>query len=335
MSQNNKTLTYIIENLGLPLMGAIGQVQKKTSTPESDAEVMAKMLASSVDLAMAISAKMDVPSDTNKAEALRFHLTALGANALSQRIKIKGKEPSSIDVDSLKATTDSLFVFSENFSLDDQSIEYLNKLGMETVTGKELSDLHIIESLLPVISAMDHKDRGLFPNIAERLIKESDALSGQFNADSSSSAENAIFVKFKMLKLLSHIFVAIYPGIIGNSQPIGDVWQEFDRQKALVVLLIDYLLTGQSSVDIPHDEQEQAPAAKEEPAKEATPPPAPPAEPEVKQEPEAETKPEPEPVAAEEPQQEEVAAAAPPAEDSESKEGAGGGGTPLSFFKKD
>ena len=309
MSLHNKILTYMIENLGLPLMGAVGVLHKKTSTPETDAEIMAKMLTSSVDLGMAISSKMNIPSDTVKAEALRFRLTSLSANALSKRVSLKGKEPSSIDIDSLKATTDSLFVFSENFSLDEQATEYLQRIGLQDVIGKEFPELHMIEALLPVISAMDHKDRGLFPNIAERLIKESEALSSQFSEKNNAEAGTDVLVKFQVLKLLGQTFVKIYPDIIGNNQPIGDVWQEFDRQKALVILLIDYLFSGQRTVAMdeggagniaPPQAKATEVVAPEETA------PAPVSQPEATAQ----------------------------KEDSGAQSGSGGG-TPLSFFKKD
>ncbi len=322
MSLHNKILTYMIENLGLPLMGAVGTLQKKSSTPESDAEVMAKMLTSSVDLGMAISAKMNISSDVNKAEALRFKLTSLSAHALADRISLKGKEPSSIDIDSLKATTDSIFVFSENFSIDENAKEYLEKMGLQDIIGTELSQLHLIQALLPVIAVMDHKDRGLFPNIAERLINESDALSAQFSEKSDSAIGSELLVRYQVLTLLSETFIRIYPDIINNNKPIGDVWQEFDRQKALVVLLMDYLMSGQRTVDMSESgeggtapvnevEQVQAPVPPAAPSQQQTPPPMfqkPPSPPPTAEKAESEGK---------------------------KEEGSTGGGTPLSFFKKE
>lgn len=322
MSLHNRILTYMIENLGLPLMGAVGVLQKKTSTPETDAETMAKMLTSSVDLGMAISAKMNVPTDTAKAEALRFKLTSLSAHALSKRVSLKGKEPSNIDIDSLKATTDSLFVFSENFPIDEAGIEYLQKMGLQDVTGKELSELHMIDALLPVISVMDHKDRGLFPNIAERLIKESEDLSAQFIEKNSSEPGSEILVKFQVLKLLGDTFVRIYPDIIHNNKPIGDVWQAFDRQKALIVLLMDYLLSGQRTVSV--EESDAGTPAAAAPVQQAQPVESP-KEPEVAQ------------AAApkEAPPQETAAKDVKKEDSSEGSGGNAGGGTPMSFFKKD
>ncbi len=240
-------------------MGAVAHIQKKASTPEDDAELMAKMLTSSVDLAMSISAKMNVSTDTSKAEALRFELTALAAKALSNRARLKGKEPSGIDMDSLKATTDSLFMFAGNFTINETGIEYLKKIGFDDVTIKESVELHLIEALLPVISVIDHKDRGLFPNIADRLIKEADALSAQFIKTGNKSEEIDAFAKQKILKLLAQTFVTIYPNLIGGNKSIGDVWQEFDRQKALIVLLLDYLLTGERNIQVPEDDAGDAP----------------------------------------------------------------------------
>ena len=326
MSLHNNILTYMIENLGLPLMEAVGQVQKKTATPENDAEMMAKLLTSSVELGIAISSKMNIPSDSAQAEALRFRLTALAANALSERVKLKSKEPTSADVDSLKATTDSLFVFSNNFSVNDEGLEYLKKIGMQDFVGKEFSELATIEALLPVVTVMEHKDRGLFPNIAERLIKEADELAKQFKADANKPEEVVVFIKQKILTLLVQTFVQIYPDIIGASKPIGDVWQEFDRRKALIILLMDYLLTGQKNIETASDAE--GAAAPEAQAPQTEPPaaaPAPSEPPPVSEQPA--TPPPPPP-----PQE----SAGMPEKKEEAKEGEGGegSGSPLGFFKK-
>ncbi len=280
MSLHNNILTYMIENLGLPLMEAVGHVQKKTATPENDAEMMARLLTSSVNLGMAISSKMNGATDATQAEALRFRLIALAAHALSERAKLKSKEPTDTDIDSLKATIDSLFVFSNNFSVNEQGLQYLGTLGLEDFKAKEYAELSTIEAFLPIVSAMDHKDRGLFPNIAERLLKESDQLAEQFQKESQKPEDAIVFIKQKILSLLVQTFVHIYPDKIENNKSIGDVWQEFDRRKALVLLLMDYLLTGQKNIETSVDQGDSQSVSKpnqpDSSAASSSPPPPPP-----------------------------------------------------------
>ncbi|MCB9965579.1 MAG: hypothetical protein H6855_05815 [Rhodospirillales bacterium] len=247
MSHQNEILTYLIEHLGIPLMVSMSAVHKEQSlTPDREAEMMAKLLTASVQLGLSISAKMNVPSDVMKAEALRFRLTALAAEALSQRARLKGKEPAEVDIDSLKGAMDSLFVFSEHFSIDEKGVAYLKDIGFESVSSPEITDMAVIESLLPVIAAMDHKDRGLFPNVADRLAREASDIAADYIEKSGAPEGSEAVVRQKMLQLLSHIFSGIYPEVIGKNRPIGDVWQEFDRKKSLLLLLINYLLDGQA-----------------------------------------------------------------------------------------
>ncbi|MCB9963420.1 MAG: hypothetical protein H6857_00560 [Rhodospirillales bacterium] len=247
MSHQNEILTYLIEHLGIPLMVSMSAVHKEQSlSPDREAEMMAKLLTASVQLGLSISAKMNVPSDVMKAEALRFRLTALAAEALSQRARLKGKEPTEVDIDSLKGAMDSLFVFSEHFSIDEKGVAYLKDIGFESVSSPEITDMAVIESLLPVIAAMDHKDRGLFPNVADRLAREASDIAADYIEKSGAPEGSEAVVRQKMLQLLSHIFSGIYPEVIGKNRPIGDVWQEFDRKKSLLLLLINYLLDGQA-----------------------------------------------------------------------------------------
>lgn len=245
MSSQNETLTYIIEHLGIPMMCALGRLSKDG---DQDAEVMARLLTTSVEFGVVISSKMNTPSDEEKAENLRFKLTSIAANVLSERFKRSGGEPSAEDIEGMKATIDSIIIFADHFSLNNKSQKYLSKNGLDDTAMVEVSQLATVEALLPVVAVMNNDELGLFTNVADRLAQEAEDLTHQLKEKYDLKKDVTGVIRQRVLGLLCNTFSTIYPVIMSDNRPLGDVWQEFDRKKSMVVMLLDFFMSGQNTV---------------------------------------------------------------------------------------
>ena len=329
MQQQNDIAIYILEHLGLSLMQAssVLNAQDKKADAEACANIMAKLLSSAVQLGMAYSGKMNVPSDPDKGEVVRFKLTSIAAQALLSRVSLTKREPVDADVDMLKAAADSLLAFSENFSLNERSHDLLKSLELDLLSGDELSYLHMVEAMLPIIECVSARTlegdaTQLIQQVTDKLKVDSQEFVNGLNIQDDSGLAGQ-----KAFAILAKTFAAVYRDAVSHKQTLESVWAGYETQKSLALVLLQYLVTGQAQA---------APVAPSSPV----PPPTPPV-----QEPAAATSvqsPFAAPPPAEQPAEQPAIPADPPSaaplpETPEEKQEEGGtdtGGSPLGFFKK-
>jgi hypothetical protein len=248
MQQQNDIAIYILEHLGLPLMQAssVLNAQDKKADAEACANIMAKLLSSSVQLGMAYSGKMNVPSDPDKGEVIRFKLTSIAAQALLGRVSLTKKEPVDADIDMLKAASDSLLAFSENFSLNERSHEVLKSLELDLFSGEELSYLHMVEAMLPVVEAVGAKPlqgdaAQLIQQVTDRLKADSQGL-----VQGLGISDDTGFAGQRAFSILAKVFAGSYRDAVTQKQNLESVWTSYETQKDLALVLLKYLVTGQT-----------------------------------------------------------------------------------------
>lgn len=246
MQQQNEILIYILEHLGLSLMRAVSvlNAQDKKADAEACARIMAKLLSSSVQLGMAYSAKLNVSSDPDKGEAIRFKLTSIAAKALMDRIAASKKESVDADIEILKGASDSLLSFSEHFSLNERSFDFLKSINLDLFSGSELSYLHVVDALLPVIQVVNvaplEEDVNLLAQkIVQKLQQDSKEMAARLN-----NGADVELAQLKALSTLAKIFAEIYQDSVVKKQGLDVIWQTYDAQKNVAFVLLEYLLNG-------------------------------------------------------------------------------------------
>ena len=286
MQQQNDIAIYILEHLGLSLMQAssVLNAQDKKADAEACANIMAKLLSSAVQLGMAYSGKMNVPSDPDKGEVIRFKLTSIAAQALLGRVSLTKKEPVDADIEMLKAASDSLLAFSENFSLNERSHEVLKSLELDLFSREELSYLHMVEAMLPVVEVVGVKS---LEGDAAQLIQQ---ISDRLKADSQTLvkgleiSDETGFADQKAFSILAKVFTSSYRDAVTQKQNLESVWTSYETQKDLALVLLRYLVTGQTQVAPQPQQPAQAPLQE---TPQATVPPPPPSPAPAEQPPEA------------------------------------------------
>ena len=263
MQQQNDIAIYILEHLGLSLMQAssVLNAQDKKADAEACANIMAKLLSSAVQLGMAYSGKMNVPSDPDKGEVIRFKLTSIAAEALLGRVSLTKKEPVDADIDMLKAASDSLLAFSENFSLNERSHEVLKSLELGLFSADELSYLHMVEAMLPVVEVVGGKPlegdaTQLVQQISDRLKADSQTLVKGLDVQDDTGLAGQ-----KAFSILAKVFATSYRDAVSQKQNLESVWMAYATQKDLALVLLKYLVTGQTQAAPQPQETVQSPQA--------------------------------------------------------------------------
>lgn len=254
MNHQNELLASVIEHLGIPLLSAVSNLSKdqKVASPEKQAQIAARLLTASVKMGMGLSGKMSMVSDTEKAEALRFRLTALSAHVISDQIVNLNKEVSEEELDKVTASIDSILSFSSHFSLSSDGIGYLQGMDMSVLGAEEAVKIRTLEAMLPLMIAISEKP--IVPDVnktieemAQRLMAETDVFSKKMYGNDHKLKH---LLDQKIFSLLVATLKQAYMKELQAGKPqIENVWLEFDKTKAIALVLCDYLVTGQNHID--------------------------------------------------------------------------------------
>lgn len=269
MNHQNEVLASVIEHLGIPLLSAVAHVNKtaKKASAEKEAQIAARLLSASVKLGMGLSAKMNMVSDPDEAEALRFRLTALSAHLISDHISQTQKDVSEEQLEGIKAALDSVLSFSSHFSISTEGVNYLEKMDLAALGSREALDLRTLEAILPLVMTVSDKPLSQSPatliqDMAERLMRETRAFYERLSTEDRRERGIKEILTQQIFKLLVSCLNAAYRAETLLPQPsLAHVWEEFDRTKGLSLVLCDYLVTGQKRIDTTDEERAPAVAA--------------------------------------------------------------------------
>ena len=289
MNHQNELLLYVIEKLGAPLLGAAHKVARDgnpAATPAQEAEAMARLLSSSVKLGIGLGGRLNAASDDQQQEALRFKLTAIAAEALSERVGSAAELTETIS-DELLQAVDPLFTIAQSFTLSQGVLDHLGKLGYSEQDLRLAFNTMMVESLMPVVACLQKRPlSGQPPSnsiqlIAETILKDvqtlGPALTGNAGADTP-------FLYAKLAGLLGEAYKTAHNEVLdGNANAaLEDILRVYDERKSLGLVLINYLTTGEKKLDTESagsGDSPPPPPATETPPQEQAPPPPPPQQP--------------------------------------------------------
>jgi len=388
MDSKSQYYLKILETIGSPLLRSVlAAANADGAGDEKAAQELASLLSRSVQLSIQMGQDFDFSKGSDQGDALRVALAALAAPIVAESYSRTGKALSEQESAKIAGVLNSVLTFSDNFAPGEEAADRLSNLKADgaPVDGAQ-ADIQYMDAFLPIVQeiaefSFGQQESKIALDVADKLVKRAveireARLPSLPDADAQKRAEVAI------LRNLAQLFASCYRATVqslsGAAESGGDVpgieavWEAFDKQSALLDLMVASLLddqaqgqgqsAGGASAVQPAQAQEAQPQQAQEPAS-PPPPPAqeapaePPAPVEIPKEPEggseappqkpaifsgmpqaSEPKPE-EPAAAEPetpaaPLQEEQPSAPQPPPQEEKQAAPAGGANPMAMFAK-
>lgn len=302
MAPRTQFLVQLLQKLGAPLMGAVNAHSAADATGEKDAGVMAALLSESVKISIALSQAMNLKPDDGDADAIRVALAALAGGLVADSYRQTGRVPGENDGRRMAKALESVIVFADNFAPAAEHAQRLQTLeGAPPFMDPVQSNIYVLHALAPAIAAIaefsfGQQDTRLIQDVADRLRAKAKDLLGTFGADNAMG-------ELVIMQALGQIYAGAHKAETARLKAKGDdgaanidpVWGSFDRQVAMLAVLIGAAGGAQGSTS--------AGGGGVKPATEAS-------------------------------AQEVPAAPAAPAEAAPAATAPAGGGNPMSFFKK-
>lgn len=349
-------LLRILETIGAPLMTAITDAAPRgQDNPQNEAQTMAALLGKTVEASIELGQMMQIDPAQAQDDTLRVALAGLAGPLVAGEYAHRKRVPESPEIKKITNALQAVLTFSDNFTPTAQTVERLQNLEAKgQASDTYQTQIQYMQAFIPVVEAIAQFPFGqaeakLIMDVSDRIIKKSIELREALlpNVDDEGVQK---LVELGFVRALGQLYCACHKAETEkatgmdqdapNSVSIDTVWKAFDIRTAMLEALAAKM--------VPAGAKSQSTAASGGgPSTTPTPPPtappvappstetpqAPPAAPPV-QPPPAEVQPPAQSAAQrpEQPPQQEQGEGEKGEEDQQSQ---GGGGSPMSFFKKD
>jgi hypothetical protein len=298
MDSRSQFLLQLLEKLGAPLMKAI----QSQDTAADEAQTIAALLSETVKISISLSQAMNLKTEDGDADAIRVGLAALAGQLVAESYAKNAAVPGDAEAQKITKALQSVLAFSDNFAPAAEHTQRLQTLeGTPPFFDPVQTNLYAINALVPAIAAISEFPFGqsetqLIVEVAEKLQARANALKDSISTNDAASSKMADMV---ILQSLAQIYAAAHRAQTehlkslpedqrGNEPTMQPVWDRFDRQLAMLEILLSAMSDGavrggrgggkKPAVEAPVSETpaETTPAVPAAPAN-PTPPPAKPA----------------------------------------------------------
>lgn len=259
MDTRTQFLLQLLQKLGAPLMAAINTHALADETGARDAQVMAALLSESVKISISLSQSLNLRPDDGDADAIRVALAALAGSLVADAYKQQGRVPGENDGRRITKALESVIAFSDNFAPAAQHAQRLQTLdGAVPFFDPVQTSLYSMHALVPVISAVSEFSFGqdanrLVQDVADKLGARAKALKDTLGANAADGMGELV-----TLQALAQIYASAHRAETLRLQGVGDsgqgvasldaVWASFDRQLAMIEVLMTSMSGGGSAV---------------------------------------------------------------------------------------
>lgn len=250
MDPRTRFLLQLLQKLGAPLMAAV----ESRATP-GDASTLAALVSESIKVSIALSQAMNLKTEDGNADAIRVALAALSGGLIADTYRATGRIPNDNDVQRITKSLESVIVFADNFAPAAEHAARLETLeGAPPFFDPVQTSIYSLHALLPVIAAVGEFSFGqpetrLIQEISERLGARAGEIRKRLSVGGNAMAELVI------LQALGQIYAGAHKAETARLNQGGDgagqssmeaVWQSFDRQVAMLEILVGAMAQGEA-----------------------------------------------------------------------------------------
>jgi hypothetical protein len=299
MDSRSQFILQLLQKLGAPLMRAVNARSGSADEGAKDAQTISALLSETVKISIALSQAMNLKPEDGDADAIRVTLAALAADLVADSYKETGRLPTEADSRRITKSLESVLAFTDNFAPAAQHAQRLQTIdGAAPFMDEMQVSLYAMNALVPAIAAIaefpfGQQETKLIQEVATTLSDRAKTLRSNLVQIEGDGADGKM-AELVLLQSLAQIYASAHraettrlktlPEDSRGDLSLGPVWEQFDRQLAMLEVLLG-TAGGVSSgrggkgvkpaAEAPAEEppaQPAAPAAQAPAAQEAAPP---------------------------------------------------------------
>lgn len=253
MDPRTQFLLQLLQKLGAPLMAAVNAHSSEDAGGQKDAQVVAALLSESVKISISLSQAMNLKTDDGDADAIRVALAAMAGGLVADSYKQTGRVPNENEGRRISKALESVIVFADNFAPAAEHAQRLQTLeGAPPFFDAVQTNIYTIHALLPAIAAIEEfsfgqSDTRLIQDVSDRMAAEAKKLQTELINGGNTMSELVV------LQALGQIYAEAHRAETRRLRAAGDdqgtasldsVWRSFDRQIAMLEVLLTSMAGG-------------------------------------------------------------------------------------------
>lgn len=258
MDTRTNFLLQLLQKLGAPLMAAVNMhgANNPDETGARDAQVMAALLSESVKISISLSQSLNLKPDDGDADAIRVALAALAGSLVADSYKQQGRMPNENDSRRIAKALESVIAFSDNFAPAAQHAQRLQTLdGAVPFFDPVQTSIYSMHAMVPVIAAISEFSFGqdanrLVQDVAGKLGARVKALKDTLGTNVDGMGELVTLQALAQMYASAHRAETIRLQAAGDQDgaaSVDTVWASFDRQVAMLEILMTSMSGGSSA----------------------------------------------------------------------------------------
>ena len=258
MNQRAEYLFQILEKIGAPLLAAA------EGTAPSSAAIVAELLARSVQTGVELAGIMDIREAGAEGEAIRLALCGLSTPLIAGHYRNTGKVPGENDVKRLVTALSAALTFADNFSPAAENTARLTALeaGVPPADDTQVM-IQCLQALTPVVLVVaaypfGRPEKKLVQDVTERLVQQAGLMATRLLP--GAAPNDLKLAELTLLRAMAPLYCESHQTETrrmlalddsarnqaaqanGGVLPLDPVWQDFDRQVAMLGVLGQTLL---------------------------------------------------------------------------------------------
>ncbi len=287
MNQRAAYLFQVTEKIGAPLLAA-AESRASADDSRSEATIVAELLARAVQAGVELAGVMDVRETGAEGESVRLALAGLAGSLVAGHYRNSGKVPGEPEVKRLVTALSAALTFADNFSPAAGNTARLAALEADVPPVDDVQVMiQCLQALTPmvlVISAypFGRPEKKMVQDVTERLVQQAGNLAARLvpGVPESDLKQMELVLLRAMVPLYCAAHQAEMQRVMklddnarqlaaqtnGGVLPLEPVWQNFDKQVAMLDVLAQSL-AGRfvSAAPVSASTGGQAPAAPRRP----------------------------------------------------------------------
>ena len=271
MNQRAAYLFQILEKIGAPLLAAAGGVTPSSANEntKSEASVVAELLARSVQAGVELAGVMDIREAGAEGEAIRLALSGLSSPLIAGHYRNTGKVPGEQDVKRMVTALSAALTFADNFSPAAGNTTRLATLeaGMPPADDTQAM-IQCLQALTPIVLVIatypfGRPEKKIVQDVTERLVQKAGLMAVHLLPGAAPA--DLKLAELTLLRAMAPLYCEAHKAETrrlmalddnarnlaaqanGGVLPLDPVWQDFDRQIAMLGVLGQTLLASFAS----------------------------------------------------------------------------------------
>lgn len=266
MNPRSAYLFQILEKIGAPLLAAADSRTGGADT-QAEATLVAELLTRAVQAGVELATAMDIRESGPESESVRLALTSLAGPLVGGHYQNTGRVPTDAEITKLVTALSATLTFADNFSPAAGNTARLSALNTDTPPVDDTQVMmQCLQSLTPLVQVIaaypfGRPERKMVQDVTERLVRQAGTMAlrllpGTNNPSDLKQAELVLVRAMAPLYCAAHNsetrrVMALDENArnqaaqtSGGVMPLDTLWQDFDRQVAMLDILAQSLLTG-------------------------------------------------------------------------------------------